>query len=41
MNEIFNEFISVEQIKEGYVSPALCELINVTNISDLEDNENE
>lgn len=37
MNELFNEFISVEQIKEGYVSPALCELINVTDITELEE----
>lgn len=38
---MFNEFISVEQIKEGYISKALCELLNITNLNELEGDNND
>lgn len=38
---MFNEFVSVEQIKEGYISKALCELLDITDLTELEENINE
>lgn len=37
---MFNEFIYVEQLLEGYVSEAICLILNMADIKELEDKDN-